>query len=49
MLLAYNLALKWSSHRRTAAPRGGRRRHLEEGRELRAVSAPPQQHQLRRS
>ena len=41
----YNLlALKWSSHRRAsllevllAAPRGGTRRHLEEGRELRAA------------
>ena len=40
----YNLALKWSSHRRVpprgaagrdaAAPRGGTRRHLEEGHEL---------------
>ena len=32
-----------------AAPRGGTRRHLEGGRELRAASAPSQQHQLRRS
>ena len=32
-----------------AAPRGGTRRHLEEGRELRAASAPSQQHQLPRS
>ena len=50
----YNLALKckWSSHRLIvasllevllAAPRGGTRRHLEEGCELRAASAPSQQ------
>ena len=32
-----------------AAPRGGTRRHLEGGRELRAASAPSQQPQLRRS
>ena len=31
------------------APRGGTRWHLEGGRELRAASAPSQQHQLRRS
>ena len=31
-----------------AAPRGGTRRHLEGGRELRTASAPSQQHQLRR-
>ena len=32
-----------------AAPRGGTQRHLEEGRALRAASAPSQQDQLRRS
>ena len=32
-----------------AAPRRGMRRHLKEGCELRAASAPLQQHQLRRS
>ena len=32
-----------------AAPRGGTRRHLEGGRELRAASAPSQKHRLRRS
>ena len=32
-----------------AAPRGGTRRHLEGGRELRAASAPSQKHQLHRS
>jgi len=41
----YILALNWT----VAAPRRGTRRHLEEGRELRAASAPSQQHQLRRS
>jgi len=57
----YNLALNWSSHSvivaslvevllALAAPRGGTRRHLEEGRELCAEpAAPSQQHQLRRN
>ena len=36
-------ALNWSSHRRVAAPRGGTRRQLEEGRKLHAESAPSQQ------
>ena len=34
---------------RPAAPRGGARRHLEGGPELRAASTPSQHHQLRRS
>ena len=39
----------WRRRAQRAAPRGGTRRHLEGGRELRAASAPSQKHQLGRS